>query len=1347
MRWLGRRGASRSSTQEAKCGTRTGDGRCRPSGGRLAALVAVLALGGTLLLGAPASAAGPPHFRGDLEPPQVVTHSTRVIIRAELVPDGLATKWKAEYAPAEKNGEAPPENSSAWALVNGGELNEDEGISYYVTIGMSDPGHEFSDEETDYLLRHLTPDTAYYARFIAENSAGKGTEVIPFKTLPAGKPEIPRGEQEEWGQLKFIGGSESDTTASFKAKVEANGSETTYFVEYSLPEGGHAPAQGSASWKLLTSGATGTITAAEEYAKVEAFVSGLAPETTYYVRLRASNREGELIQTTYESQHPTSTFTTLTARPEAGSPEVRNITAASAYITALVGSHGSKTSWRLESAATESGPWTEVANGSISQERAEAAPYGSAERVGGRLGGLKASTAYYVRTVAENECAVGCGTAVSRVERFETSGGPSATAFSVHTLEGEALRLLGGVDPHSALTSAEQVVTLEGAPTGGTFQLTFKRQTTGATGTATTVKGSAEITDVVTSTGAFRDGEAISGPGIPPGTTIAHNNVNANGQGSLTLSVAATESAAGVTVVADLPFDASSEVLTRALEALPSVGGESLIVFGPPGGPYTVYFASPENSFNAGHVQPPIEANGLGLTPLGTVSVVTTQQGGEGYDAHYRFQYVRQKSFAESGWVGAEETSESDAGSGESLQIVGSDLPALTPGETYRYRLLANSTAPGTQLVVSAEQSLTVPVAPPGGEAGLCPNEAFRTGLSARLPDCRAYELLTPVDKEGAEEPFHYKGGTAGAVVVGEDGEHVALEAPAVNWGSGVSPYFFSREAGKSWSMVSGSPEPETGVYKYSPELYNADLTQFAFSSEYSIEPFAGFTSESPDIEYRLGPPGGPYKTVVSVPRQEVKNDGDGWVAANGDLSKLVLATEDHALLGEEPTGTKSGYDLYEYTPGGGLRQLNVGESGATIGSCGAKMAVGRDPAEGGRLVSSPRSVSADGARVFFEAVPGGSCSEPAHLYMRVNGTETVDIGAYQFFGVNEQGTRLLLEDSAGNLVGYDTETGTTQSQSGGEQATIRELALLGIPYLPEPNGTESFAHPRYTYIGAIANNSPDHKPEQAYIYDDVEHVVWCISCASPFDPKPDRSAFFGSSNARPEPKGGLPSDISSSANGDFAFFSTTAALLPQDVDGEIPTNETDQGETADIGDTTSPSSDIYEWRADGIDGCAHLQGCLALITDGRGGFYNLLLGTADEGRDVFIYTRSRLLPQDDDTSSDIYDVRIDGGLAPPPPRPVECEGDACSTPPNPPNDSTPSSSTFTGPGNLTPPTPTKVVVKSKKHRPAGRPKSSRRPSKHRRKSGGTGKRGVAGKAHKASRRTTGSRSSSRRLK
>jgi hypothetical protein len=1231
---------------------------------RPAPLIAALVVAGMLLFAPSALAAGesPPEFiHAELK--QLV-FSTRATIATEVEGGGEAGfEAKAEYSISK---------TGPWTedpIV----IEDESGGLERLRLGMREPN--FEGLLGAIWLRGLTPDTQYYARFLAKNAASPGgvptEEIVPFKTLPVAEPEVNKVAFNEFindGEPWFVVGEVTDTATSFTAEIEDNGAKTEYTFEYAPAEvGGGRPGEGSAAWKPFTSGASGTISEAEEHAAPGASLTGLTPETTYYVRLKMSNSAGTAVQTTYRQEigAVVSSFTTGTARPVTGyAPGVRNRTVNSVHVHAGISPHGSATRWRFEYAESELGPWNIVpggaGEGTISQAQAEALPYSSNGQeedfgVGATITGLRPATEYYVRLFTENAAGEGefcgpeeghasdvcelIGEGTRAAASFETLGPPSVRTFAIHSLVGEALQLDGGVDSKSTPTSAEQTITIEGAPTGGTFTLKF-------------------------------DGHETA--------PIAYN---APGRGQ-------------------------AGTVGQALDEI-GAGGE---VEGPAGGPYTIFGPGA-----TGVSEPQIEANGSGLTPSGKVTVHTDFKGGETSETRYRFLYVSQASFAEHGWAGAQETPEAAAPVGGELEVVDALLPVLTAGETYRYRVVATSSVPGVGVIEGAEQTLTVPVPPKPGVEASCPNEAFRTGLSARLPDCRAYEQLSPVEKHGSQEPFQYGIGLGTALVVGEDGEHAVLEGSGVSWDVGAeaggSPYLFSRVAGKGWETTAGSPQPETGLENVYPQLYSADATQVAFEAKY----ISSQLSYSKTDEYKVGPVGGPYVTVASIPAVPADEGGGGWVAANGSFSKLIFGTRDRELL-DESTGTRSGADLYEYTAQGGLSQLNVsggaGEPGATIGTCGASFS----------------GISSDGSRVFFDA---GCVPE---LYMRVNGEETVEIGAYRLVDTNAQGTVLLLENGAHELFDYDTETGvpTPFSRSGGEvaaeHATEQELAALGIPdektiEVGEGSQPFSFSHPRYTYwgesgqhagVGTKSPHNPDPEEGQAYRYDSIEHLVQCISCASPSDPDPKLAAFItsgvGSFGLHGDQSGIVPGGQGGnephfgSVNGKFAFFTTPAALVPQDVDGEYELETCGNGgnggnecygglgndEYHDIYGTTSLSSDIYEWRAGGVDGCARLDGCLALITDGRGGFMNLLLGTADEGRDVYFYTRSTMVaqtgrPEGSLGEANIYDARVDGGFAPVPPRPTECEGDACSSPPSPPSDQTPSSLTFSGAGNVAP--------------------------------------------------------------
>lgn len=67
-----------------------------------------------------------------------------------------------------------------------------------------------------------------------------------------------------------------------------------------------------------------------------------------------------------------------------------------------------------------------------------------------------------------------------------------------------------------------------------------------ATGTANTTSGSAALSSVTATTGAFQVGQLISGPGIPAGTTLI-----AGSGASWTMSAKATATGTGVAVQAD----------------------------------------------------------------------------------------------------------------------------------------------------------------------------------------------------------------------------------------------------------------------------------------------------------------------------------------------------------------------------------------------------------------------------------------------------------------------------------------------------------------------------------------------------------------------------------------------------------------------------------------------------------------------------------------------------------------------------------------------------------------------------------------------------------------------------
>jgi hypothetical protein len=138
----------------------------------------------------------------------------------------------------------------------------------------------------------------------------------------------------------------------------------------------------------------------------------------------------------------------------------------------------------------------------------------------------------------------------------------------------------------------------------------------------------------------------------------------------------------------------------------------------------------------------------------------------------------------------------------------------------------------------------------------------------------------------------------------------------------------------------------------------------------------------------------------------------------------------------------------------------------------------------------------------------------------------------------------------------------------------------------------------------------------------------------------------------------------------------------------------------------TNGVSDVYEYDS--------LTGELHLISGGDSKFGSYFNDASPNGSNVFFVTGERLTGWDVDGNMDLYDARIDGGVPDPVPPAPGCVGDTCQPPPVGLNDPTPSSSSFAGPQNPVP--VVKSLVKHKRKKLVKRPHRRVRHAKHNRR-------------------------------
>ncbi|MDW5595246.1 hypothetical protein VSS74_12925 [Conexibacter stalactiti] len=606
--------------------------------------------------------------------------------------------------------------------------------------------------------------------------------------------------------------------------------------------------------------------------------------------------------------------------------------------------------------------------------------------------------------------------------------------------------------------------------------------------------------------------------------------------------------------------------------------------------------------------------------------------------------------------------------------------------------------------------------------ADACPNAAVREQQGVtHLPDCRAYEVVSPVDKNGAA--------IRQIVAARPEGDGIAFWSTGAFAGApgNLAGNYSAQRGADGWVTRALNPpvlgrNPILMDQPYVVAMSN-DFSQALIETRYPVDPDDAFLGEFvntglPDV-YRVEPDGSFHWLSPTATLPDRSGVAVVFGGATADLGTVVYRTAKQ-VSADLPAG--SGEQLYarhgdqvtllSVAPGGGPLP-----GGAVLGRNLLALETDSGSTVGGRF---PSALSADGSTVWFSTKADPDVPQ---LYVRSDALDpaaavTTQVSSSQatatlgdgcatqatFLAAAEDGATAwftcasrLTDDApaGGGLYRYDRGSGQLHfivaaldgSDVGGQ------MTLVGAD--------RDADHVWFSTSSQLTADAPTGTSGLYHLHDDAVTFVSTLSwpdaiTASAVSPDGSRIAFAtddqldadaggvgqvysvdaddpgsGTVCISCRPDGSTPlgrSDLSNAGADVFVHANNVPRRGNVASDGSIYFASADRLVADDVNET----ADVYQYR----------DGELTLLSSGSDELPSVFGAASDDGRDVFILTSETLAVQDTDNgAADVYSVRVDGGFAPTVAPPI-CGEDCQGPPPPAPVPPTPASATFTGPGD-----------------------------------------------------------------